>query len=86
MNEIEINKIEEVAYEMINCYEIGKKFGRCGTQILHNLPFNEEDDIAIPEECRSLPETKQGIRDGVKEVFDALNSLQKIMNPIENEE
>ena len=72
-------KIKEVNHENLTPYEIGKKFGRCGTQILFGLPFNEDDDIVIPLSMRMNEETMQGIRDGVKEVYDALDSLNRQM-------
>ena len=60
-------------------YEIGKKYGRCGTQVLFNLPFNAEDDIIIPIELRMNKDVKQGIMDGVKEIYDMLSALDKQM-------
>jgi hypothetical protein len=81
MNEIEKSNVidPEVNHEILTPYEIGKKFGRCGTQVLFNLPFNEEDDISIPETIRNDLETKRGIRDGVKEIYDMLSQLDKQM-------
>ena len=70
---------KEVNHEKINCYEIGRKFGRCGTQVLFNIPFTDEDDVVIPKECTFLPETKRGIMDGVKEIFDMASDVQKRM-------
>ena len=73
------DKQKEVIHEKVNCYEMGKKFGRCGTQVLFELPFNNDDDIIIPEECRGTPETNRGIMDGVKEVYDFLRNLNNEM-------
>jgi len=70
----------EVNHEkLLTAYEIGFKFGQVGTQILYNLPFNEEDDIKIPEAYRGSAETGRGIRDGVKSIYDMLESVDKKM-------
>jgi hypothetical protein len=73
----------------LTCYEIGVKFGRCGTQILYDMPFDTADDIRIPEHCKLDPETLIGIKDGIKEVYEmATEVVRKMQSPIKptNEE
>ena len=57
----------------LDCYEIGKRFGKCGAQILYNLPYDEKDNEPIPIECRNNEETNRGITDGVEEIHNLLN-------------
>lgn len=51
------------------CYELGVRFGRCGTLALKGQRCNPEDDIVMPERCRNKDETLRGITDGQRSVW-----------------
>lgn len=52
-----------------SCYQLGFRYGRCGTMALKGYQCDSSDDIVMPVECRGLPETDRGTRDGVKSVY-----------------
>jgi hypothetical protein len=53
----------------LSCYEIGVKFGRCGTLSLKGKACSPDDDIVVPERCRGKADTNKGIYDGTKSVY-----------------
>jgi len=84
MKEVTMNENdnrEVISHEKeLTCYECGVKFGRCGTQIFYDMPFDIADDIRIPEHCKSDPKTFEGIRDGTEEVYAMARSITQQMN------
>ena len=56
-----------------SCYDLGYRYGLCGTKSTRGIPCKPENDIVIPERCRGKAETKRGITAGVKAVYDTLN-------------
>jgi hypothetical protein len=53
------------SYSEESCYSLGYKYGRCGQLALMGRYCPPADDIVIPERCRGLDSTHQGIRAGV---------------------
>jgi hypothetical protein len=51
-----------------SCYLLGWKYGRCATQSMRGIPCDPEDDVVIPERCRGLESTREGIKDGRRSV------------------
>ena len=51
------------------CYDQGVKFGRCAMTAFKGKKCDPSDDIVIPSECRSNPETDRGIKDGGRSVW-----------------
>ncbi len=49
-----------------SCYGLGYKYGRYTSLVLKVLHCPPEDDFAIPEGCRGIPETELGIAAGTK--------------------
>ena len=56
-----------------SCYDLGYRYGLCGTKSMRGIPCKPENDIVIPERCRGKAETKRGIKAGAKAVYDTLN-------------
>jgi len=56
-----------------NCYELGYRYGLCGTKSMHGIPCKPENDIVLPKRCRGKTETNRGIKAGTKAVYDTLN-------------
>jgi hypothetical protein len=51
-----------------SCYQLGYRYGRCGTRSYLGLSCSPKDDIVIPERCRGLTTTHTGKNDGARSV------------------
>jgi hypothetical protein len=60
-----------------DCWNLGYKFGYCGTISLHGLTCAPEDDVAIPSECRGKKETQMGISRGTEAAYEKLGLPKK---------
>ncbi len=58
-----------------DCYEIGYKYGYCGTQMHLTGRSKCPSDYKIPEECRGRVATKDGIDYGVKSAANVWNEI-----------
>jgi SH3-like domain-containing protein len=52
-----------------SCYDLGYRYGKCGTKSMKGLPCDPENDIIIPARCRGKKETQRGMDAGVRSVY-----------------
>lgn len=62
-------KAKAVTSHEESCYQLGYRYGRCGTMALKGYQCDPQDDIIVPVRCRGLSETDRGTYDGVKSVW-----------------
>ncbi|MFH2120927.1 MAG: hypothetical protein ABIJ25_11105 [Pseudomonadota bacterium] len=62
-------KLDKRTSRRESCYQLGYRYGRCGTMALKGYQCDPGDDIIVPAECRGLDETNRGTLDGVKSVW-----------------
>jgi hypothetical protein len=48
------------------CYQMGYRWGVCTAENTAGFHCNPETDAVIPSECMNRPETRQGIKDGLR--------------------
>jgi len=60
---------EQMAEHRESCYQLGFRYGRCGTMALKGYQCDPSDDIIVPVECRGRADTDRGTRDGVASVW-----------------
>lgn len=55
-----------------NCYELGYRYGRCGTLALLGKMCPPKDDFATPVRCRGTDENMAGLKAGTTSVYQEL--------------
>jgi hypothetical protein len=48
------------------CYQMGYRWGVCTAENTAGLSCNPQTDTPIPSQCMNRPETRQGIKDGLR--------------------
>lgn len=52
------------------CYEYGYQWGRCIMAAYFGYRCESSKQYLVPQQCSDTPKMKQGVRDGVKSVYD----------------
>lgn len=65
LQEVKIEAKRANSYEE-SCYQLGYRYGKCGARSLRGLSCSPQDDIVIPERCRGMSETREGINAGAR--------------------
>ena len=52
------------------CFELGKRYGKCAGLNLYAQTCDPQDDVTIPLDCRGKAVTKNGVRAGVREAYE----------------
>jgi len=55
--------------QLLSCYDLGFRYGKCATRSLKGLSCRPENDIIIPERFLGNEETQGGIDAGVRSVY-----------------
>lgn len=53
----------------LECHEIGYRYGHTATRAMKGMQVNPAWDFAVPERCRTDPETDKGIEAGTRSAW-----------------
>ena len=52
------------------CFELGKRYGKCAGLSMYAQACDPQDDVTIPLDCRGKADTKNGVRTGVRAAYE----------------